>query len=1066
MLGSPRSGVGLLAQGLSLVGGASFSVPSQGAGGPLSELGTVDAVDTKLLALAGRQWSDWSTIDPADLATQDAQVLASETKALVRGALATGGVTVFADWRASRFGEFWRGVLGEGGAPKSVVVTRAYESVVAGLQHKSELGGMHAALLWLRYTLDAEFSTRTLARSHVDHDGFLQHPRSTVERISTQLGLEFPDMSEKAFGKLSALISPATAQFAGAQAIALPGGLVRDWLQTVQSITRSWSSHGERARDLFTLDEIHTQLDRAGATFAHVLEERVGLTQKLGSVRRKLAKEEAGRASERKKLEQAIADLQQKLAAGESKEKAAEREKQLAEKAKAIKTLQEAAASSDANIAGLTATLAERQTEISSFRNDLQKRETSLAEMQAARDDLKAKLSKSLSEREAAVSLRADLEKQIGTAQAQVAALQEQLTEASGNTARQNMEIAGLRAAADLHDRALAERDGLMKGAMDAREGADIRLAQLTEKFTEQLSAYQALVLEKSAVEVELVRSAAALDKAGHDLAWVEGEKQGLRRDVADRDVQLGRLQAELEAAKEQKATGDQRVAALTSDLAQRGEELGAAKDAGAALQKASDEQAAALARLQEGLDKARAELDVGERQAAESKDAIAALEASLAERDARIADADGRASTLGADIVQLQGEHEALLRQRNVDAEERKSLEATLVEVQTAASEREALLAKLQNAHEALQRDNENKAEKLSMQTAQIVASRAKQAQLQQERLAIGDQLKQAHEELEQVRSDLAVRDSEAESLNNDLDTAREQMAKDQEALQKARVDVQGLGQHLQHARADAQNARADMQMVKAELEQVVKLRLDEVTALKRDVEARDQAVTDRDIRLADVESKLAQTQSALLQRQLETEESAEELRFLRSLLKDEQDIRSAKEEQLRLTDEKLEKAQAELLTEKDHAAKAELDHEKATQARFQEIALLMGALKDAQEKETDLAHLRVVRHELSRRTDSLYLLFIRVMDALLAQVASPLLPKKVNLRRQQAVLERYGLFDAGWYLENNPDVHEAGMDAAAHFVAFGLQEGRAPNRAVDELRRSAAAMADGKGR
>lgn len=134
--------------------------------------------------------------------------------------------------------------------------------------------------------------------------------------------------------------------------------------------------------------------------------------------------------------------------------------------------------------------------------------------------------------------------------------------------------------------------------------------------------------------------------------------------------------------------------------------------------------------------------------------------------------------------------------------------------------------------------------------------------------------------------------------------------------------------------------------------------------------------------------------------------------------------------------------------------------------QARYQEIALLMSALKDAQEKETDLAHLRVVRHELSRRTDSLYLLFVRVMDAFIAQIASPLLPRKVNLRRQQAVLEKYGLFDAGWYLENNPDVRDAGMDAAAHFVAFGLQEGRTPTRAVDELRRSAAAMADGKNR
>ncbi|WP_311269012.1 hypothetical protein [Sphingobium sp. WCS2017Hpa-17] len=1019
-------------------------------------------INARLLVAAKVEWSDWrganlAAIPPADIAHLQEAARKAWTAEFV-----DDQPRLFKDPRNSLLQSFWIDLLGDASAQRAIVMTRNPIEVSASLSQQFGLDPLQATLLWLRYTLDAEHGSRSLRRMFVRYDDLLQSHRVQIERLESGLDLTLPNQSEGAFVDVANYLSGSLRHHRDTNDIFRPLPHAAEWVAEVHRVMRSWVLHGENAADQGVLDEIRADLDRASATFAPVVKDHAALTRKLGSVTGKLAKEEAGRASERKKLDQTIADLQQKLAVGGDKDKAAEWDKQLAEKAKAIKTLQEAVASSDASIAELKATLEERQAKISSFRRELQKRETSLAETQAARDALKAKLSKSLSEQEVAASQRADLEKKVGAVQAQATALEGQLTEASSKTAQQNLELAGLRAAADLHDKALAERDSLMKGAMDAREGADVRLAQLTEKFTEQLSSYQTLMLEKSAVEVELVRSAAALDKAGHDLAWVEGEKQGLRRDVADRDVQLGRLQAELETAKQQKVTGDQRVATLTSELAQRGEELSVAKNAGAALQKLSDEQAAALARSQEGLEKARAELDIGERHAAESKDAIAALEASLVERDARIEEAEGRASTLGADIVQLQGEHEALLQQRDVDAEERKSLEAALAETQATASERETLLARLQSAHEGLQRDNENKAEKLSMQTAQLVASRAKQAQSQQERLAIGDQLKQAHEELEQVRSDLTIRDNEAESLNGDLDMAREQMVKDQEALQKARVDVQGLSQHLQHARADAQGLKD----AKAELEKVVKLRLDEVTALKRDVETRDKALTDRDTRLADVESKLAQTQSALLQRQLETEESAEELRFLRSQLKDEQDVRSAKEEQLRLTDEKLEKAQAELLAEKDHAAKAELDHEKAIQARFQEIALLMTALKDAQEKETDLAHLRVVRHELSRRTDSLYLLFVRVMDALIAQVASPLLPKKVNLRRQQAVLERYGLFDAGWYLENNPDVYEAGMDATAHFVAFGLQEGRTPNRAVDELRRSAAAMADNKGR
>lgn len=1042
-------------------------------------------INAQLLTAAKVEWSDWRGVDLTTVPPADLTRLKEAARKTWKTEFADDRPRLFKDPRNSVLQPFWIDLLGDTSGQRAIVMTRNPIEVAASLSQHFGLDPLQATLLWLRYTLDAEHDSRALRRMFVRYDDLLQSHRAQIERLESGLDLALPDQSERAFVEVANYLSGSLRHHRDTNDIFRPLPHAAEWVAEVHRVMRSWVLHGENVADQSVLDDIRADLNRASATFAPIVKDHAALTRKLGSITGKLAKEEAGRASERKKLDQTIVDLQQKLTASEAKGgEAAEREKQLGEKAKAIKALEEAVANSDARITELTATLEERQAKISSFRRELQKRETNLAEMQTARDDYKTKLSQSLSEQKAEASLRADLEKQIGAKQAQAATLQGQLTEASSRVTQQVAEIAGLRAAADLHERALAERDGLMKGAMDARDGADARLAQLTEKFTEQLSTYQTLMLEKSAVEVELVRSGAALDKAGHDLAWMEGEKQGLRRDVADRDVQLGRLQAEMDAAKEQKAAGDQRVATLTADLdavrrdlAQRGDELVAAKQAGDVLQKASDDQTLALAQLREELDKARVQfreeldtaqaeqrgiVEAGERRAVEAKDAITALEASVVERDARIADAESQASTLGADIVQLQGERDALLQQRDVDAEERKSVEAALTEAKVATSERDTQLAALQRTHEGLQRDNESKAEKLAMQTAQIVASRAKQTQLQQERLAIGDQLKQAHEELEQVRSDLTIRDNEAESLNGDLDTAREQMAKDQEALQKARVDMQGLSQHLQHARADAQGLKD----AKAELDQVVKLRLDEVTALKRDVEARDKALDERGARLSDTESKLAQTQSALLQRQLETEESAEELRFLRGQLKDEQDFRSVKEEQLRLTDEKLEKALAELLSEKDHAAKADLDHEKALQARFQEIALLMTALKDAQEKETDLAHLRVVRHELSRRTDSLYLLFVRVMEALLAQVASPLLPKKVNLRRQQAVLERYGLFDAGWYLENNRDVYETGMDAAAHFVAFGLQEGRTPNRAVDELRRSAAAMADGKGR
>ncbi|KMS58712.1 sulfotransferase family protein [Sphingobium cupriresistens] len=1064
--GAPLSGGGVLTRILSLLGCAAPSTlapakAEQGAEPWESQpLGDINA---QLLAAAKTEWSDWRGVDLTTISTADHARLSDAARGVLKTEFPGDQARVFKDPRNSLLQSFWTDLLGDRSRQMAIIMIRNPIEVSGSLSQHFGVEPLQGTLLWLRYTLDAEHGSRTLKRMFVSYDDLLQSHRAQIERLETGLGLTLPNSTERAFVEVANYLSGSLRNHRDTNDIFRPLPHASEWVANVYRIMRSWVLHGENRADHAVLDAIRAEMGRAAVIFAPVVRDHAMQARKLGSISGKLAKEEAGRASERKKLDQTIEELQQKLAAAGPQADVAKWEKELSDKNKTVKALQEAVAKSDAQIAELTATLDERQVKISSFRRELQKREAALAENLAAQDALKAQLSQSMSEADRAKRLCADLEKEAGTAGEKAAALQAQLAEVTATTTQQQAEISALRAAAALHEKALADRDGLMKGAMEARDGADGRLAQLTEKFTEQLTAYQVLMQEKSAVEVELVRSGIALEKAGHDLAWVEGEKQGLRRDIADRDGQLERLQAELEAAREQNISGGERATALANDLAQRGDELTAVKSAADSLQKALDEQSAAFAATQDELDKVKAEqrvaAETGDRQAAQAKDAIAALEKSITDRDGRIAAAEDQLATLGVDVTRLREERDGLLQQRDADAEGLKNAQAAL-------AEQENLLT-------ALKRDSESKAEQLSMQAAQMIASRAKQTQLQQERLAIGDQLKQAHEELEQVRGDLTVREDEAENLaqyleerQRDLDAARAQAAKDQEVfnqqLQQARADAQGLERQLLQTRGEAQGLKNE----KAEMEQLLKLRLDEVVALKRDVEVRDGALTEHSARLKDVESNLAQTQSALLQRQLETEEAAEELRFLRSQLKEEQEARGAKEEQLRLTDEKLEKSQAELLAEKDQSAKAELDHEKTLQARFQEIALLMTALKEAQEKETDLAHLRVVRHELSRRTDSLYLLFVRVMDALLAQVASPLLPRKVNLRRQQAVLEKYGLFDAGWYLENNRDVYDAGMDATAHFVAFGLQEGRTPNRAVDDLRRSAAVMAEGKGR
>ncbi|MFC3125247.1 methyltransferase domain-containing protein [Pseudoroseomonas globiformis] len=51
----------------------------------------------------------------------------------------------------------------------------------------------------------------------------------------------------------------------------------------------------------------------------------------------------------------------------------------------------------------------------------------------------------------------------------------------------------------------------------------------------------------------------------------------------------------------------------------------------------------------------------------------------------------------------------------------------------------------------------------------------------------------------------------------------------------------------------------------------------------------------------------------------------------------------------------------------------------------------------------------------------------------------------------RAMAEIRGSGLFDAGYYREHNPDLVMSGMDALAHFTAFGGREGRRPSPGFD---------------
>lgn len=131
--------------------------------------------------------------------------------------------------------------------------------------------------------------------------------------------------------------------------------------------------------------------------------------------------------------------------------------------------------------------------------------------------------------------------------------------------------------------------------------------------------------------------------------------------------------------------------------------------------------------------------------------------------------------------------------------------------------------------------------------------------------------------------------------------------------------------------------------------------------------------------------------------------------------------------------------------------------EHRRAEQIRFEEIAAL--SQKIAQQD----AALKLVQSALdAEREKSVALEAAQaLLRARLEGVLKGLLEERKVVkhslsyladRRKVQLLEALGLFDSEWYLTTNPDVKDAGSDAASHYVKDGYREGRAP---LPELKR-----------
>ncbi len=530
-------------------------------------------------------------------------------------------------------------------------------------------------------------------------------------------------------------------------------------------------------------------------------------------------------------------------------------------------------------------------------------------------------------------------------------------------------------------------------------DGDRAALDRIRREFDAAAPAFGGLVSSLSSQRQAGAAREAALSRT---LAEAQQEATALRNDLGDArslaGAQIDALHKSLEEATDQRRLLDQQAAGLR-------ERLGKSEAGQREMEARVAERVGELRRTIEASERA---LKTAEDEAARR---IGALEADLAAEHKARAEVEARAET---DLNNAS--------KRITDLEsKRRELEARLADERQAAEELRAQAGRGQARQaelEAQLAEQLARAEALATETA---ALKDRQSELETRLAAEVDRFGALDERRQELQSELDDREASLADLRAELAGVVARQAEVETRMAEERTRAEGF-------RAEA--------------------------------EAQSQAAQAASTALHDLEGRLARTESALNQRQLEAEQTAEALAKAQSDLQAATEADAEREKIVSGLKEHVNFLLADLKTRPaDGGAEGKAALEKQIKDlgnrladRYREIETLTRLLADKEDTSVADAKVDAMRLAAAKQVGA-------AVAGLLDSGLWRFVPGRLRVRRQMALLQKSGLFDAEWYLKHYTDVAAAGIDPLKHYVVHGAREGREPNGLFASLKDGTAA-------
>lgn len=237
----------------------------------------------RILESAGSRWSDWDKFNPGWIDSPSGEDFLVELSSLLEDEFGDARLILVKDPRMCRLFPLWSTALTKLEIkPKVVIPLRHPAEVARSLGVRDQLTANQSKLIWLRHMLDAEYSTRGMARVFIRYTDLLRDWQSEMDKISGRLDIKWPRYSGAVKAEVEGYLAPDLRHHAVVDSALSGNSGIAAWVAGAYKAIDSLIDDPEHAEALVALDGIRREFDATSEIYSPIVnEQRQQLEQKI-----------------------------------------------------------------------------------------------------------------------------------------------------------------------------------------------------------------------------------------------------------------------------------------------------------------------------------------------------------------------------------------------------------------------------------------------------------------------------------------------------------------------------------------------------------------------------------------------------------------------------------------------------------------------------------------------------------------------------------------------------------------------------------------------------------------